>query len=143
MSLVPAFETVSVGDQLGPLTMTIDRARLIRYAGASSDFNRIHWSESTAASVGLTGILAHGMLNMALAGRIVTDWVKDPGAVKEFGTRFTRPVYVPDDAVGATVEFTGVVAALDPEARTARVTVTAKFNGQTILGGAKALVQLS
>ena len=142
-SNVPTFESVSVGDELPPLTVTIDRAQLIRYAGASSDFNRIHWSESTAAAVGLPGILAHGMLNMALAGRIVTDWVKDPGAVKEFGTRFTRPVYVPDDAVGATVEFTGVVAALDPEARTARVTVTAKFNGQTILGGAKALVQLS
>ena len=78
------------------------------------------------------------MLNMALAGRVVTDWVKDPGAVSEFGTRFTRPVYVPDDAVGATVEFTGVVSALDPKPAPPRSTVTAKFNGQTVLGGAKA-----
>jgi len=142
-SIAPSFESVSVGDELAPITQTIDRARLIRYAGASSDFNKIHWSESTAASVGLPGILAHGMLNMAIAGRVVTDWVGDPGAVLEIGTRFTRPVYVPDDAVGATVEFTGVVAALDPATRTARVTITAKFNGQTVLGGAKALVQLS
>ena len=86
---------MSVGDELAPLTMTVDRARLIRYAGASSDFNRIHWSESTAAAVGLPGILAHGMLTMALAGRVVTNWVGDPGAVLEFGTRFTRPVFVP------------------------------------------------
>lgn len=141
--MTPTFESVAVGDVLAPITQTIDRARLIRYAGASSDFNKIHWSESTAAAVGLPGILAHGMLNMALAGRVVTDWVGDPGAVREFGARFTRPVYVPDDAEGATVEFTGVVAALDPDARTARVNITAKFNGQTILGGAKALVQLS
>lgn len=143
MIQAPKFESVTVGDQLAGFTQTIDRARLVRYAGASSDFNRIHWSESTAAYVGLTGILAHGMLNMALAGRVVTDWAKDPGAVREFGARFTRPVYIPDDAVGATVEFSGVVSALDPDARTARVTVIAKFNGQTILGGVKALVQLS
>ena len=140
---IPAFESVSVGDVLPPLTATIDRAQLIRYAGASSDFNRIHWSESTAASVGLPGILAHGMLNMALAGRVVTDWVGDPGAVREIGTRFTRPVYVPDDADGATVEFTAVIGALDADARTARVDVTAKHNDQTVLGRARATVQLS
>lgn len=142
-NLVPSFESVSVGDELAPITQTIDRARLIRYAGASSDFNKIHWSESTAASVGLPGILAHGMLNMAIAGRVVTDWVGDPGAVLEIGTRFTRPVYVEDDGVGATVEFTGVVGALDEAARTARVDVTAKYNGQTVLGRARATVQLS
>ncbi len=67
MSLIPSFDSVSVGDELAPLTMTVDRARLVRYAGASGDFNRIHWSESTAAAVGLPGILAHGMLTMALA----------------------------------------------------------------------------
>ena len=143
MSLAPRFESVAVGDQLAAFTQQIDRARLIRYAGASSDFNRIHWSESSAAAVGLPGILAHGMLTMALAGRVVTDWVKDPGAVREFGTRFTRPVYVPDNIEGATVEFTGVVSALDPETRTAKVDVTAKFNGQTVLGRARATVALS
>jgi acyl dehydratase len=143
MSLAPAFESVAIGDQLEPITQQVDRARLIRYAGASSDFNKIHWSESSAAAVGLPGILAHGMLNMALAGRVVTDWVKDPGAVREFGTRFTRPVYVPDDAAGAIVEFTGVVSALDPVTRTAKVDVTAKFNGQSVLGRARAIVQLS
>lgn len=140
---MPAFESVAVGDVLPPLTTTIDRAQLIRYAGASSDFNRIHWSESTAASVGLPGILAHGMLNMALAGRVVTDWVGDPGAVREIGTRFTRPVYVPDDVEGATVEFTAVIGALDETTRTARIDVTAKHNGQAVLGRARATVQLS
>lgn len=142
-SIVPSFDSVAVGDVLDPITQRIDRARLIKYAGASSDFNKIHWSESSAAAVGLPGILAHGMLNMALAGRVVTDWVKDPGAVREIGTRFTRPVYVPDDAEGATVEFTGVVSALDAETRTAKVDVTAKFNGQSVLGRARATVQLS
>ena len=141
--MTPSFESVSVGDELPPLTMTIDRARLIRYAGASSDFNRIHWSESTASSVGLPGILAHGMLTMALAGRVVTNWVGDPGAVLEFGTRFTRPVFVPDDADGATVDFTAAVRSLDADARTAQVDVTAKHNGQTVLGRARATVKLS
>lgn len=142
MSIVPTFESVSVGDELPPLTMTVDRARLVRYAGASSDFNRIHWSESTAAAVGLPGILAHGMLTMALAGRVVTNWVGDPGAVREFGTRFTKPVFVPDDADGATIEFTGTVRSLDADARTAQVNVTATFNGQSVLGGARATVAL-
>ena len=138
-----SFESVSVGDELAPLTMTVDRARLIRYAGASSDFNRIHWSESTAAAVGLQGILAHGMLTMALAGRVVTNWVGDPGAILDFGTRFTRPVFVPDDADGATLDFTAAVRSVDAETRTAQVDVTAKYNGQTVLGRARATVQLS
>lgn len=142
MSIVPTFESVSVGDELPPLTMTVDRARLVRYAGASSDFNRIHWSESTAAAVGLPGILAHGMLTMALAGRVVTNWVGDPGAVREFGTRFTKPVFVPDDADGATIEFSGTVRSVDADTRTAQVNVTATFNGQSVLGGARATVAL-
>lgn len=142
MSVIPQFESVSVGDELAPLTMTIERARLVRYAGASGDFNRIHWSESTAAAVGLPGILAHGMLTMALAGRVVTDWVGDPAAVLEFGTRFTRPVFVPDDGEGATVEFTGAVRSLDADARTAQVDITAKYNGQAVLGRARATVAL-
>lgn len=142
MSVIPQFESVSVGDELAPLTMTIERARLVRYAGASGDFNRIHWSESTADAVGLPGILAHGMLTMALAGRVVTDWVGDPAAVLEFGTRFTRPVFVPDDGEGATVEFTGAVRSLDADARTAQVDITAKYNGQAVLGRARATVAL-
>src|SRR4029077_7793094 len=84
--IAPTFESVAVGDQLAPITQQVDRARLIRYAGASGDFNRIHWSESAAAGVGLSGILAHGMLTMALAGRVVTDWARDPGAIRELGT---------------------------------------------------------
>jgi acyl dehydratase len=80
---------------------------------------------------------------MALAGRVVTNWVGDPGAVLEFGTRFTRPVFVPDDAEGATIDFTAAVRALDADARTAQVDITAKYNGQTVLGRARATVALS
>ena len=79
------------------------------YAGASGDFNPIHWNERFAKAVGLPDVIAHGMLTMASAGRIVTDWVGDPGAVIEYGVRFTRPVVVPDDDRGAAVEITGVV----------------------------------
>ena len=81
----------------------------MRYAGASGDFNPIHWSDRVAAEVGLPGVIAHGMLTMALAGRLVTRWAADPAAVRHYGVRFTRPVVVPDDDAGAVVEITGKV----------------------------------
>jgi acyl dehydratase len=138
----PAFDTVAVGDPLSPLTVRITRAQLVRYAGATGDFNQIHWSDRVATSVGLPGVIAHGMLTMAVAGRIVTDWVGDPAAVTEFGVRFTRPVVVPDDDLGAELTVTAVIGALDADARTARVDITATFNGQTVLGKARATVAL-
>jgi acyl dehydratase len=128
------FADVAVGDELPPLTVTVTRADLIRYAGAALDFNRIHWNERTAKSVGLPDVIAHGMLTMAFAGRLVTEWAGDPGAVVSFGTKFTRPVVVPDDEVGATVELTGRVASRDEEARTVRVDIVARSAGQTVLG---------
>ncbi len=138
----PAFDTVTVGDALPPLTVRITRAQLVRYAGATGDYNHIHWSDRVATSVGLPGVIAHGMLTMAVAGRIVTDWVGDPAAVTEFGVRFTRPVVVPDDDLGAELAATAVIGALDADARTARVDITATFNGQTVLGKARATVAL-
>ena len=81
--------------------------RSCSYAGASGDFNVIHWNERVATEVGLPNVIAHGMLTMALGGRVVTDWVGDPGALLEYGVRFTRPVVVPDDDAGATIEVTG------------------------------------
>lgn len=136
------FGTVSVGDTLPPLQLQVPRVQLVRYAGASGDFNAIHWNERVATAVGLPGVIVHGMLTMALAGRIVTDWVGDPTAVLDYGVRFTRPVVVPDDDSGASIEVSAVVGALDEASRTARVDITAKFDGQTVLGRARAVVAL-
>ncbi|HEX3792423.1 MAG TPA: MaoC family dehydratase [Pseudonocardiaceae bacterium] len=138
----PTFAGVSVGDELPPLTVTLTRADLVRYAGASLDFNPIHWNQRVATAVGLPDVIAHGMLTMALAGRLVTDWVGDPGAVVDFKTKFTRPVVVPDDEDGATVELTGKVGE-KREDGTVRVDITAKFNGQTVLGRPVAVVRLA
>lgn len=143
MAAQVSFDSAAVGDALPALTLRVPRVQLVRYAGASGDFNAIHWNDRTAVGVGLPGVIVHGMLTMALAGRIVTDWVGDPGAVTELGVRFTRPVVVPDDDQGALLEITAVVGALDPDARTARVDITAKFGGQTVLGKARATAQLS
>ena len=137
------FDSVTVGDTLTPLTVVIPRSQLVRYAGASLDFNPIHWNARVAVEVGLPDVIAHGMLTMALAGRLVTDWTGDPTAVTEYGVRFTRPVVVPDDDAGATLELSGVIGAVDADARTARVDITARFAGQTVLGKARALVRLS
>ena len=117
------------GDALPPLSATVTRADLVRYAGASGDFNPIHWNERFAREVGLPDVIAHGMLTMALAGRVVTDWVGDPGAVLEYGARFTRPVVVPDDGEGATVEVTATrpLSSSGDSVVTVMTSVTAAF----------------
>lgn len=137
------YADVEVGEQLPALTLTVTRGDLVRYAGASLDFNPIHWNEATATGVGLPDVIAHGMWTMAAAGRIVTEWAGDPGAVVSYGTKFTRPVVVPDDGEGATVEVTGRVAGKDDETNTVRVEITAKFGGQTVLGRPTATVRLA
>ena len=142
MTAARMFAEVSVGEELPPLTVTLTRADLVRYAGASLDFNPIHWNERTATGVGLPNVIAHGMLTMALAARLVTDWAGDPAAVVRYGTKFTRPVVVPDDGVGATVELTGKVSAKNDD-NTVRVDIVAKFDGQTVLGRPMAVVRLA
>ncbi|MCP2165886.1 MaoC family dehydratase [Goodfellowiella coeruleoviolacea] len=137
---VDTAQRVNVGDELPPLRVQLTRADLVRYAGASLDFNPIHWNERFAREVGLPNVIAHGMLTMALGGRLVTDWA-GPGSVLEYGVRFTRPVVVPDDEQGALVELTGKVTAVGEDG-TARVTITARFDGQTVLGKAVATVRL-
>ena len=129
-----------VGDELPPLRVRVTRKDLVRYAGAALDFNPIHWNERRAREVGLPDVIAHGMLTMALGGRLVTDWTGDPGAVVEYGVRFTRPVVVPDDDEGALVELTGKVGERRDDG-TLRVDITAKFDGRTVLGKAVALVR--
>jgi acyl dehydratase len=131
----------TVGDELPALQVRVTRSDLIRYAGATLDFNPIHWNEKLAREVGLPDVIAHGMLTMALGGRLVTDWVGDPGAVVEYGVRFTRPVVVPNDDQGALVELTGKVGELRADG-TIRVDITARFEGKTVLGKATAVVRV-
>jgi acyl dehydratase len=130
--------TAQVGDELGPLTVRITRAGLVRYAGASLDFNPIHWNERLATSVGLPDVIAHGMLTMACGGRLVTDWAADPGALVEYRVRFARPVPVPDDDTGASVEFTGRVSEVSGDIAT--VAITARCDGASAFGKATAKV---
>jgi acyl dehydratase len=106
---MPSYDEVQVGTELPPLTVPVRRQDLVRYAGASGDFNIIHWNERTAKAVGLPDVIAHGMLTMALAGRVVTSWAGDPGAVTSYGVRFSRPVVVPDTDEGTSLTVTGTV----------------------------------
>ncbi|MGH3980590.1 MAG: MaoC/PaaZ C-terminal domain-containing protein [Pseudonocardiaceae bacterium] len=137
-----AHAEVAEGDELPPLQATVTRADLVRYAGASGDFNPIHWSGRVAREVGLPDVIAHGMLTMALAGRLVTAWVGDPAAVVEYGVRFTRPVVVPDDGAGAELEVTGTVKERRDDG-TVVVAITTRSAGQTVLGKATATVALA
>lgn len=141
MSTAPRLEDLTVGDALPAKDFPLTRADLVRYAGASGDFNEIHWNPRAATEVGLPDVIAHGMLSMAVAVRLVTEWCGDPGAVVRYSTRFTAPVPVPDPG-HAVVTVAGTVAALDPEARTARVDLTVTSGGQRVLGKAQAVVRL-
>ncbi|MFD4504432.1 MaoC family dehydratase [Streptomyces sp. NPDC058457] len=136
-----AYEDVEVGTELPAQTFPVTRATLVRYAGASGDFNPIHWNEKFAKDVGLPDVIAHGMFTMAEAIRVVTDWAGDPGAVVDYGVRFTKPVVVPNDDQGALIEVSGKVAAkLDDN--TVRVDLTAMSAGQKVLGMSRAVVRL-
>jgi len=141
--VIRSFAEVAVNDRLSPLTVRVTRADLVKYAGASLDFNPIHWSETTATGVGLPDVIAHGMLTMALVARLVTDWAGDPSALVRYGTKFTRPVVVPDDGVGATVEVSGRVMDKNDEDNTVRLELTAMFAGKTVLGRPTAVVRLA
>lgn len=133
---------VAVGTELPERVYRITRADLVRYAGASGDFNPIHWNERVATEVGLPGVIAHGMFTMALAGRAVSDWTGDPGALVEYQVRFGRPVVVPDDGHGAEVTVRGTVGALLDDDR-ARIDLTVTSNGEKVLSLARATVRLT
>ena len=136
------FEDVNEGDQLPPLVNApINHTMLVKYAGASGDFNPIHWNERFATSVGLPNVIAHGMFTMAEAARVLTDWVGDPGAIEEYGVRFSRPVVVPDDDRGATIEVTGTVAE-KLDGNRVRVELVARSDGQAVLTRARAVLRL-
>jgi acyl dehydratase len=103
------YADVEPGTELEPRSYQVTRLNLVQYAGASGDFNSIHWNQRVATSVGLPDVIAHGMYTMAEAGRFASEWAGDPGAVVEFGVRFSAPVVVPDDDHGATIEIGGTV----------------------------------
>jgi acyl dehydratase len=136
------YDDVNVGDTIPARDFTVQRINLVMYCGASGDFNVIHWNERIATMVGLPNVIAHGMYTMAEAGRVVTDWVGDPGAVEEYKVRFSRPVVVPDDDKGATLTVSGEVTEKLDGNRVV-VTLTATAADQTVLQGARATVRLS
>jgi acyl dehydratase len=130
---------IAVGTRLPAQDFPIDRRDLVRYAGASRDFNPIHWNERFAKSVGLPDVIAHGMFTMASAIRVVTDWAGDPGAVTEYSVRFTRPVVVPDPA-GAVLHVDGAVRAVRDDGLI-EIDLTCTVGGQTVLAKARAVVR--
>jgi acyl dehydratase len=136
----PAYDDVEVGTELPTQTFPLRRVDLVRYCGASGDFNVIHWNQRIATSVGLPDVIAHGMLTMAVAGRVVTDWTGDPGALTSYRVRFSRPVVVPDDDDGAELVVAGVVEAKQDGLVT--VGLTATVGEGRVLGGARAVVRL-
>jgi acyl dehydratase len=142
MAATVSYDEVSVGTELPSKTFPIQRQNLVMYAGASGDFNVIHWNERIAVSVGLPNVIAHGMFTMAEASRVLTEWVGDPGAVLEYGVRFTKPVVVPDDDKGAELQVSGVVTG-KLEDRRVSVELTAHSGTDKVLGRARAVLQLA
>ena len=136
---------LAVGTEIGSRTIEITRADLVKYAGASGDFNPIHWNDRFAREVELPGVIAHGMFTMGAAVQLVTDWAGDPAAVVSYGTRFTKPVPVSDvdGQPGAVVEVAAVVGAVDNDAGTARIDLTVTLDGQKVLVKAQAVVRLA
>jgi acyl dehydratase len=113
----------------------------VKYAGASGDFNPIHYRDDFAQAVGLPGVLAHGMLTMGVAVQVAADWVGDAGKVIDYGVRFTKPVLV-DAAEGALVTVTGKIGEINEDAREVRIDLTAVFADTTVLGKAQARVRV-
>jgi acyl dehydratase len=138
---VLSINDVEVGQELPSRTIHINRASLVRYAGASLDRNPLHWDERFARSVGLPDVIAHGMFTMGSVINVVSDWVGDAGRVVDYGTRFTKPVVVPY-AGGTDVEVTAVVTAVDAQTRRATVELTAICGTDKVLGRALAVVVL-
>jgi hydroxyacyl-ACP dehydratase HTD2-like protein with hotdog domain len=143
----PRYADVKAGTELEPRSFQVSRADLIRYAGASGDFNVIHWNERIATSVGLPNVIAHGMFTMAKASTYVTEWAGDPGAVVEFGVRFSAVVVVPDtdplggSTGGATIEVSGTIEEKLDDSKVV-IALTAVSSGAKVLTRARAVVRL-
>ena len=133
--------SLEVGQVIGSSEFLLTRDSLVRYAGASGDFNPIHYRDDFAKSVGLEGVLAHGMLTMGAAVQVAVDWVGDSGRIIDYGVRFTKPVWV-DAAEGAVLVVTGKIGEIDAENGKVRVDLAATFNETGVLGKAQAWVRL-
>ena len=142
----PSIAELEVGQEIGSRSIEVTRQDLVKYAGASGDFNPIHWNEAFATGVELPGVIAHGMFTMGSAVQLVSDWAGDPSAVVDYQTRFTKPVLVADTTgtteAGAVVDVTGVVGAIDADAGTVRIDLTVVAAGQKVLMKCQALVKL-
>ena len=132
---------LEVGQSIGSIEILLTRDSLVRYAGASGDFNPIHYRDDFAASVGLPGVLAHGMLTMGAAIQVVVDWVGDPGRIVDYGVRFTKPVVV-DPVEGAVLTISGKIGEIDTENNIVRVDIATVFNETAVLGKAQARVRI-
>jgi acyl dehydratase len=142
MAATVQYDDVTVGQELPPADYQVRRVNLVMYAGASGDFNPIHWNERFAKQVGLPDVIAHGMYTMAQAGRYVTDWAGDPAAVVDYGVRFSAMVVVPDDDQGATITVSGVVEEKLEDKRVV-IGLTARSGDAKVLSRARAVVQLA
>ena len=141
MSGPARYADVATGAELRAVSYPVTRLSLVKYCGASGDFNVIHWNERVARSVGLPDVIAHGMFTMAQAARYVTDWAGDAGAMVEFGVRFSAPVVVPDDDVGATIDVSGTVEEKLDGNRVV-LGLTARSGEAKVLTRARAVVRL-
>jgi acyl dehydratase len=135
------YDEVEVGTEIPAQSYPVTRLNLVMYAGASGDFNPIHWNETFATSVLLPDVIAHGMFTMAQAGRFLTDWAGDPGAVLDYGVRFSGMVVVPNEG-GATLEISGTVGE-KLDGNKVVVNLTARSEGQKVLTRAKATIRLA
>lgn len=141
MSDQVSYGSVRSGDELAAVSYPVTRLHLVKYCGASGDFNVIHWNERIAKSVGLPDVIAHGMFTMAQAGRFVTDWAGPAARLVEFGVRFSAPVVVPDDNVGGLITVSGTVAEKLPENQVA-LSLEARSADTKVLTRARAVVRL-
>jgi acyl dehydratase len=139
-TLTHTLDSLTVGDVVATATYAVDRGNLVRYAGASGDFNAIHYRDDIAEAVGLPGVLAHGMLTMGLSVQPVVDWIGDPGRVRDYQVKFTRPIVV-ELSGPSTIEVSAAIGAIDLDAQTARVDLTVTHAEVTVLG--KAQVQVT
>ena len=136
-----SYDDVKPGTEIPPASYPVTRLSLIKYCGASGDFNVIHWNERIAKSVGLPDVIAHGMFTMAQAGRYVTDWAGPGATVLDYSVRFSSMVVVPDDDTGATIEVSATVEEKLDGSRVA-LAVTARSAGEKVLTRARAVVRL-
>ena len=141
MSEQVTYDSVETGTELPVVSYPVTRLSLVKYCGASGDFNVIHWNERIAKSVGLPDVIAHGMFTMAQAGRYVTDWAGPQAVVVDYGVRFSSPVVVPDDDTGATIELSGTVEEKLDDNRVV-LALTARSGGTKVLTRARAVVRL-